>query len=418
MATLADLRAVVGEGHAREGTEADAVDRVRARYVVAPGSVEEVSALLRLASGAGWAVAPRGSGSSLDLGNVPGPLDLVLSTTRLSELVEHAAGDLVATVQAGITLDSVQTALAAANQMLAVDPPGAGSTIGGLIATNASGPRRLRYGTIRDLLIGITVVLPDGTVARSGGKVVKNVAGYDLGKLFTGSLGTLGVIVQATFRLHPRPAARRLVEVALESVDGASAAVLRLMESTLVPAAVELDWPDEGQRRILVLFEGIEQGVEAQAVAATSMLGTLGPARVVDGPIEQAWTAGTGRPWGHGALGLKVTFLPADLSAVMHAMALASARWGVRPSVRGSVANGVLYVGFPAEEPEVATGIVADLRGAIREGSVVVQSGAPRLRAEMDVWGPVGNALELMRRVKHQFDPERILNPGRFVGGI
>ncbi|MBW3629527.1 MAG: FAD-binding oxidoreductase, partial [Gemmatimonadetes bacterium] len=238
--------------------------------------------------------------------------------------------------------------------------------------------------------------------------------GYDLGKLFTGSLGTLGVIVQATFRLHPRPVARRLVEIAVDSVDAAGAAVLRLMGSTLVPAAVEMDWPDEGPRRILVLFEGIEQGVEAQAAGAGDLVG----ATVLEDTFYGRWTAATTQPWQSGGLGLKVTYLPAELPAVMHSIAQAAARWGVRPGIRGSVANGVLYVGFPVDAPEVATGIVGDLRAAVREGSVVVQSAPARLRAELEVWGPVGSSLDLMRRVKHQFDPGRVLNPGRFVGGI
>ena len=417
MANLRELRAIVGEDHASVGGETDAVDRVRATFVAEPGSVEEVSALLKLASAAGWAVAPRGSGSRLDLGNVPRRVDLVLGMRRLNRLLEHAAGDLVASMEAGITLDAVQQRLSAANQMLGVDSPD-GATIGGMIATNASGPRRLRYGTIRDLLIGVTVVLPDGTVAKSGGKVVKNVAGYDLGKLLTGSLGTLGVIVQATFRLHPRPPARRLVEIPVDNVESAGAILLRLLGSTLVPAAVELDWPDEGERRILVLFEGIEQGVGAQAAAAATLLASLGDGRTLNGDADAAWSAVTARPWHPAGLGLKIAYLPAELPATMHAIARASARFGVRPSVRGSVANGVLYAGFPVEAPEVATAIVDDLRAAVPEGSVVVQGGPTRLRAEMDVWGPVGNALDLMRRVKHQFDPAGILNPGRFVGGI
>ena len=413
MATLEELRAIVGDDHASVGGELDSVDRVRATFQAEPGSVEEVSALLKLASEAGWAVAPRGSGSRLDLGNVPRRLDLVLGTSRLNRVLEHAAGDLVATVQAGITLDALQAHLAAADQMLAIDPPGGGSTIGGMIATNASGPRRLRYGTIRDLLIGVTVVLPDGTVAKSGGKVVKNVAGYDLGKLLTGSLGTLGVIVQATFRLHPRPAARRVVEIPIDTVESAGALVQRLMRSTLVPSAMEMDWPDEGEKRILVLFEGTAQGVEAQAHGAVALAGAA--SRVLQG---EAWEGIAARPWQLDRLGLKITYLPAELPAAMHAIARATARFGVRPSVRGSVAAGVLYAGFPVQAPEVATGIVSDLRSAISEGSVVVQGGPARLRAEMDVWGPVGNALDLMRRVKHRFDPAGILNPGRFVGGI
>jgi len=194
--TLAALQDIAGRGYAREAAEGDAIDGVRPRFVVEPGSVEEVSALLRLSHRAGLAVAPRGGGTTLGWGATPRRLDLILSTARLNRVLEHAAGDLVVRAEAGVMLEALQAAAGAAGQRLALDPPDVGATLGGIVAANPSGPLRLRYGTVRDLLIGVTVVLADGTVAKAGGKVVKNVAGYDLCKLFTGSLGTLGVVVE------------------------------------------------------------------------------------------------------------------------------------------------------------------------------------------------------------------------------
>ncbi|KWX11014.1 hypothetical protein TR74_00225, partial [Carbonactinospora thermoautotrophica] len=167
---------------------------------------------------------------------------LVLDTTRLARVVEHAAGDLVVVVEAGTRLDTLQETLAAHGQRLALDPP-SGGTVGGTVAANAAGPLRLLYGTARDLLIGVTVVRADGVVARAGGKVVKNVAGYDLGKLFTGSYGTLGVITQAVFRLHPLPAARAYVTRTVADAAEASRLVQAVLRSQLVPAALELDLP-------------------------------------------------------------------------------------------------------------------------------------------------------------------------------
>ncbi|HEY7429412.1 MAG TPA: FAD-binding oxidoreductase, partial [Streptosporangiaceae bacterium] len=210
---------------AREAADGDAVAGLKPSYAASPGSVEEASALLRAAAGHGLAVVARGGGSKLDWGGQPRRCDLVVDTQRLDEVLEHAAGDLVATVQAGVRLDRLAEVLAKAGQQLALDPapairngvtaghwaaaPPDRATVGGALATASAGPRRLRYGTPRDLVIGVTVVRPDGVVARSGGKVVKNVAGYDLGKLFCGSEGRLGLIARAALRLHPRPDASR-----------------------------------------------------------------------------------------------------------------------------------------------------------------------------------------------------------------
>ncbi len=182
----------------------DAVSGAQPSYVAAPASVAEASAVMRAAAELSLAVLPRGAGTRLAWGKPPRACGLVVETRLLDAVLEHAAGDLVARVQAGVGLGRLAAALATAGQRLALDPPG-GGTVGGLLATGAAGPLRLRFGTPRDLLIGITVVRADGVLTKSGGKVVKNVAGYDLGKLYAGSYGTLGLIVDATFRLHPRP---------------------------------------------------------------------------------------------------------------------------------------------------------------------------------------------------------------------
>nr|MBA4117254.1 FAD-binding oxidoreductase [Rubrobacter sp.] len=173
--SLEDLRKIVGEEHAREATDEDAVDGVTPQFVAEPGSVDETSELMKLANDGGLTAAPRGSGTKMGLGNPPRDLDLIVSTVRMNEVIEHAPGDQVVRVQAGVRLDDLQVQLARKDQMLAVDPPekGAGATMGGVVAANSSGPLRYRYGTIRDLIIGVTVVLADGTVAKAGGKVVK-----------------------------------------------------------------------------------------------------------------------------------------------------------------------------------------------------------------------------------------------------
>ena len=324
---LADLQEIVGRDFVREAAEGDAIDGVRPRFVVEPGSVEEVSALLRLSHRAGLAVAPRGGGTTLGWGATPRRLDLILSTARLNHVLEHAAGDLVVRAEAGVTLETLQAAVGAAGQRLALNPPEVGATLGGVVAANPSGSLRLRYGTVRDLLIGVTVVLADGTVAKAGGKVVKNVAGYDLCKLFTGSLGTLGVVVETIWRLHPLPAARRTVAIALASPEAAGAAVQALLHtpgSPLVLDALELrwEWPSppvprltgpsaaaDGPARLsLTVGEGETPKLSAGSAPVdphARLYGGGAREGSPQAPPEARWTAGRSRgasqPWAGGA---------------------------------------------------------------------------------------------------------------------
>nr|BFE87933.1 hypothetical protein GCM10020093_105340 [Planobispora longispora] len=243
----------------RDAGPGDAVAGVAPRWVALPESTEEVAALMRVSAGHDLAVVPVGGGTRLHWGLQPERCDLLVDTCCLNGVLEHASGDLVVRVQAGVTMDALAEVLAARDQELALDVPVAGATVGGTLATAAAGPRRLRYGTARDLLIGITVVLADGTIARSGGKVVKNVAGYDLGKLFTGSYGTLGIITEAVFRLHPISRARHWVTAALPAgpSTGPGAVAAALAASQAEPSAVELDWPaPSGTFTVAALVEG------------------------------------------------------------------------------------------------------------------------------------------------------------------
>jgi glycolate oxidase FAD binding subunit len=407
-----------------------AVDGVPVARVARPGSVAEAGQVLAAAAADGLAVAFVGGGSKLGLGNPPERVDLLVSTERLDQVLEHAAGDLVVRVQGGARLADLQAALAPAGQWLALDPPEPRATVGGVVAANASGPRRLRYGTVRDLIIGITVVLADGTVARAGGKVVKNVAGYDLAKLFCGSLGTLGLVAEATFRLHPLPAAAAVVTLEVDSPQRVGAAVGPLLRSALEPSAVELAWPDwQLPGRLTVVFEGIRPGVEAQAAACAELLGRVGTAAVAGpGETDAALDTLGVRPFEKADVGVKVTCPPADLAAVLEDLRAGPSPW-LGP-VHAHAGTGVLWVAsdFGEGELEASGGrMVPALAGAVtaaRErlaalgGSLVLVKAPPELKRAVDAWGPAGDAVGLMRRVKERFDPDRRLSPGRFVGGI
>src|SRR6185312_13349892 len=260
----------------------DAVDGVLPRYVARPASLDEASALLRAAAADGLATVPRGAGTRLAWGSPPARCDLVIDTRLMNRVLEHAAGDLVVRVQAGVGLDQLGRVLGEAGQRLALDPPAAAATgngsgtgtVGGMLATGAAGPLRFRYGTPRDLLIGITVVRADGTVASSGGKVGKDVAGYDLGKLFAGSYGTLGLIGEAAFRLHPRPGATSYVTSDGADAAGAHAAIAAAAGSPLAPSAAEIDRPGRaGPVRVGILLEGDPDGVAERAERMTGLLG-------------------------------------------------------------------------------------------------------------------------------------------------
>jgi glycolate oxidase FAD binding subunit len=409
------LRQATG-GHAEPAGDGDAVDGVPARFVAAPGSTEEAAAVLRTAAAAGLAVVARGNGTKLGWGTPPHRLDLIVDTGRLDRVVEHAAGDLVVIAQAGVPLAALGERLAGDRQRLAVDEVVPGTTVGGMLGTGLSGPRRMQAGGVRDLVLGVTMVRADGAVAKAGGKVVKNVAGYDLAKVVTGAYGTLGLVTEAAFRLHPIAPAAAYVSVRLPDAASAYEAVQRALHGQFVPAAIELDRPEPGGLiEVAVLVEGTEAGVAARTAQAVE---TLGPgAAETDRP--DWWARLPAAAGDRDGVLVKATTELTGLSRLLDGVDRAAAAAGTGAAVRGSAGVGVFHAGLPAADPAAVAAFVKALRDAAPawQGSVVVLAAPPPVRSEVDSWGPVPG-LDLMRRVKEQFDPGALLAPGRFVGGI
>ncbi|MGH9741564.1 MAG: FAD-binding oxidoreductase, partial [Candidatus Acidiferrum sp.] len=283
-----DFRAILAPDAIRAAETTDAICGVQPRLVLEPASEQQLAAALRLANDANLAVIPRGGGTKLGWGNPPKRADLILSTARLNKIIEHAWADLTVTVEAGCTIQKLQTALAQHGQRLAFNSlwPET-STIGGALSTNDSGPLRLRFGPLRDLILGVTIALPDGTLASSGGKVVKNVAGYDLPKLVTGALGTLGVITRATFRLHPLPHNTKTLSVAAANLESMQRLLLAVQDSQLAHTSLQARISENAAPIVDILFEGTQEGLAAQELQFRKL---AQPGAVTEAPHD-VWSA-------------------------------------------------------------------------------------------------------------------------------
>ncbi len=378
---------------------------VDGRWQVAPANAEECVSFLRTCGERGLSVTPVGGGTKMGWGN-PVAADAAIETRRIAGVHEHSWQDMTAIVGAGTTWAEMQQALSRHGQMVALDPlwPER-ATVGGIVATNDAGALRLKYGSLRDLIIGMTVVLADGTIAKSGGKVVKNVAGYDLHKLMTGAFGTLGIITEVTFRLHP--VEKHMETWTLRAPEAAplGAVMLRLLDSTLSPASVQMRQDVKGFA-LDVRFSGLPESTER----LHEMAGALECARAEEG----VWSARERLFIGSDAFVLKATMLPSKIAVVLEGFAMST---GVKAECVAD-AVGICTVAVHGETAQVMH-LVEDLRLrlAANDGAVVVLQ-APKSTAEIDRWGGLPAALALMREVKQQFDPARMLNPGRFVGGI
>jgi glycolate oxidase FAD binding subunit len=351
------------------------------------------------------AVIPRGGGTKLEWGNPPQRIDLIISMLGLNRVIEHTAGDMTVTVEAGCTVGALQQHVAQRGPRLALDPlwPDR-ATVGGILASNDSGSLRQAFGSLRDLVLGVTLALPDGTLARSGGKVVKNVAGYDLPKLMVGAFGTLGVITQATFRLHPLPAAMRTFEFAAPSARDASRFVLAVQDSTSAVTGLQVVVDSHDRCTVAVRVEGSPAGTEASASPITGIAAACGLA--ASSETDDPWSQRE-RLWNQPGVIGKLTYPPARLAEVCAAMP--GAPWKM-------VAQGLGVALLATEGNEDALTTLAHQLRAL-DGSLFILRSNPDLKRRVNELA-AGSSLPLMRAIKQQFDPTDTLNPGRFLGGI
>lgn len=414
---IADGEACIGEGMLRAATAADAIDGTQPRLVAEPLTVSRLEATLGWAADRSLTVRVQGGGTKRQWGSVALPFDLLLSTAGLNAVEEHRHGDLTATVQAGATLAAVNGALARHAQRLPLDPPWSGrATIGGIVATNDSGPARHHHGAPRDLIIGCSIVLADGRAAKSGGIVVKNVAGYDLARLMTGSFGSLAIITSATFKLAPVAGSSRTVSLALDTLEDAAPAIARIAGSALTPTALELEW---FPARLHVRFESVEAAVARQADEVLRLFGDSARSDTLQGDAETRLWADYAQGWDVPGTLLKLATRPAELVPTLCWLRDACQETGVDMGAGGRAALGVMDLRLEGA-PEAQARVIHGLRERLPagEGSAVLRQSEPGLRRLVDPWGPVGDALPIMRRIKARLDPDSRLNPGGGPGGV
>ena len=437
-----ELKGVVGESSIlpEEQVAAYTFDGYVPKAVVLPASVQEMQDVLQFAVKQGVSVIPAGAGTKLGIGNLPEKVDVVLATTSLNSVVEYEPADLTVTVEAGIRLGDLQTELAKHRQYLALNPPYADRcTIGGIVATNASGSFRLRHGTARNQVLGLRVVRADGTVVKSGGKVVKNVAGYDLNKLYIGAFGTLGIITEVTLKLSPIPMRQAILTADFQNVQEATDTGLSIVGSQTLPMFVNLfvnsdparggtEAPtDENKTLLVVGFGGDPETVAWQLTQCQGIMEQ-------NGAIGVTIAEGESLQHLHGAVqefsedNKNTEIIVAKLNlkrtdVAEFAAQIVKANWACDVQMMALLGSGVLYVTLPVtsdtDYQSLANALTQLRQTAMsRQGNLIIEVAPPELKRHIDVWGSVEGTLSLMKQIKAKFDPAGLLNPGRFVSSI
>jgi len=437
------LSGIVGEsGVIRDPDrfEAYAVDGRAPMAVVHPGTEEEVAGVVRYANAEGLAIVPRGNGGMMACGGIPRKVDIVLSLLRLDRIVDYDVANMSLSVEAGITLADVQRKLADGGKgnFLPLDPPRMETaTIGGIVATNASGPKRYLYGTVRDLLLGLRAVLPAGDIVSFGGKTMKNVSGYDMTRLLAGSWGALGIITGVTTKLLPLPEASATLLASFDALSAAGPFIRKILHSALLPSAVDLVGGNAagrlgGKTKYLLAcgLEGFTEEVDRQVAEIGGAAKTAGAVsvNVLKGAEDRNFWTGVrdfGLDPGNGfspPVVLKSNFLISKHVEILEAYEKAARAAGIDAAFILRAGNGILYTHLPGDA--IKAGGLVELIGRLTEesakndGNLVVESCPPDIKEKVDVWGRPREDRLVMRRLKEKMDPRGVLNPGRFVGGI
>lgn len=437
-----ELQGIVGESGIllEEQVAAYTFDGYVPKAVVLPTSVQEIQEILQFAVNQNLSVMPAGAGTKLGIGNLPQKVDIVLATTRLNSVVEYEPADLTVTVEAGIRLKDLQTELAKHRQYLVLNPPSADRcTIGGIVATNASGSFRLRHGTARNQVLGLRVVQADGTVVKSGGKVVKNVAGYDLNKLYIGAFGTLGIITEVTLKLSPIPVQEAILTADFQNVQDAADTGLAIVGSQTLPMFVNLfvnsdptraktETPaDENKPMLVVGFGGDPETVAWQLTQCQGIMeqnGAIGVTIAEDESVQhlqEAVQEFSADDQNTESVVAKLNLKRTDLAEF--ATQIVEANWTRNVQMMALLGSGVVSVNIPvASDTDYQS--LADALTRLRQtamskqGNLIIEIAPPELKRHIDVWGSVEGTLSLMKQIKAKFDPTGLLNPGRFISSI
>lgn len=446
--SIKEIISIVGEDHLSIELDHYSVDGKRPDLVAFPETVEEVSQIMEVASRESLAIVPWGGGTKIDFGRGPHKLDVVICTGRLNRIIEYGPSDLVGIVECGISLKDFQKALKEKRQFLAIDPPHieSGATLGGIIATNDSGPRRLKYGTIRESLIGIKVVRADGSIIKGGAKVVKNVAGYDLPKLYVGSLGTLGIIVEGIFRLYAIPETSETLLISFPSLETLYETVLLILNSSLVPSCLEVLNPplvnviseklnlnlQNREYALAVRIESAEKAVRDQISKVKDICREKNGEEILfEGkPEETLWQEIREFPWrvcGENRIVCKASVLITDVPKALQASEELSKSSDLKIYTTARAGSGILIISIETDSTSLQQGEILHIVESINllralvsslKGTLVIQETPLPLKSQIDIWGEVGASINVMKKLKALFDPNSILNPGRFAGGI
>ncbi|MCX5839257.1 MAG: FAD-binding oxidoreductase [Deltaproteobacteria bacterium] len=447
---VSNLREIVGEANVIEDPgklKALAVEGVIPKVLVSPGTIDETSQVVAYAYAEKLAVIPIGNGTKMGLGGIPKQADILLSTRRLNRYTDYDIANLTLGVECGVTLAEAQAKLAGEGKgyFLALDPPHTqNATLGGIVATNDSGPKRFLYGASRDIILGIKAVFPNGDIVVAGGKAVKNVAGYDITKMLIGSMGSLGIICGITFRITPRPDAEATLLVSFNGLKEAAGYLRKILHSKYYPASLELMNAGmagsfgataalKGKYAAAIALEGIEEAVARQNADLGEMGRQEGASEVITLKVDahrDFWTAyrdfTAGLAQTHpNLISLKANFALSKVTEMVGAFEGAIREAGLDCALSCRAGNGILFAALPPGDDlggktAAVVGLIGRLTAeSVKNGGNLIVERAPRtIKEKVSVWGQTRSDVVVVRRLKAKLDPSGILNPGRYVGGV